>query len=187
VAVAAVVLAGLGNAACVDTTSGHASASSSASPSAPSSSDPAGLVGNPAPDFSVAAVSGTRGKVSLKQLRGKVVLVDFWGTFCAPCKSSFPKLQALHARYAGAGLQIVGISEDDPVDKDKIPTFVNNYGAKFAIGWDEDQSISQRYRPETMPSSFLIDKKGIVRFTHVGYRDGDELEVEKEIQGLLAQ
>ncbi len=146
-----------------------------------------GLVGNPAPDFSVAPVAGSRSPVSLKQLHGKVVLVDFWGTFCTPCKSSFPKLQALNAKYAGSGLQIVGISEDEAEDKGKIPAFASTYGARFAIAWDEDRSISQRYQPETMPSSFLIDKKGIVRFTHVGYRDGDEVQIEKEIQDLLAR
>ena len=144
-------------------------------------------MGNPAPEFSVSPVAGARGAVSLKQLHGKVVLVDFWGTFCTPCKSSFPKLQALNAKYAGSGLQIVGISEDEAEDKAKIPAFANTYGAKFAIGWDEDRSISQRYQPETMPSSFLIDKKGIVRFAHVGYRDGDEVQIEKEIQDLLAR
>jgi cytochrome c biogenesis protein CcmG/thiol:disulfide interchange protein DsbE len=146
-----------------------------------------GLVGNPAPDFSVAAVVGTRRAVSLKQLHGKVVLVDFWGTFCAPCKSSFPRLQALSAKYAPSGLEVVGISEDEAEDKGKIPGFATTYGAKFAIGWDEDRSISQRYQPETMPSSFLIDRKGIVRFMHVGYRNGDEMQIEREIQELLAR
>jgi cytochrome c biogenesis protein CcmG/thiol:disulfide interchange protein DsbE len=148
--------------------------------------DNAALIGNPAPDFN-AALAGAHGTISLRQLRGKVVLLDFWGTFCTPCKSSFPRLQELNARYAGAGLQIVGISEDEAEDKGKITTFASTYGAKFAIGWDEDRSISQRYQPETMPSSFLIDRKGIVRFMHVGYRAGDEVQLEKEIQQLLAR
>ncbi len=169
---------------CAAVSSGGALSSSA---SASASADSAGLVGNPAPDFTVAPVAGPRTTLSLKQLRGKVVLVDFWGTFCTPCKSSFPKLQALNAKYAGAGLQILGISEDEAEDKGKIPAFASAYGAKFAIGWDEDRSISQRYQPETMPSSFLIDKKGVVRFTHVGYRGGDEVQIEKEIQELLAR
>jgi cytochrome c biogenesis protein CcmG/thiol:disulfide interchange protein DsbE len=146
-----------------------------------------GLVGNPAPDFSVAPVTGAHGELSLKQMHGKVVLVDFWGTFCTPCKSSFPKLQALNAKYAASGLEIVGISEDEAEDKGKIPTFASTFGAKFPIGWDEDRSISQRYQPETMPASFLIDRRGIVRFAHVGYRAGDEVQIEKEIQDLLAR
>jgi cytochrome c biogenesis protein CcmG/thiol:disulfide interchange protein DsbE len=178
--VLAVMLAlGLGPIGCEPGAAGGAASAPSAAAG--------GLVGNPAPDFSVAPVAGSRAPVSLKQLHGKVVLVDFWGTFCTPCKSSFPKLQALNAKYAASGLKIVGISEDEAEDKAKIPAFATTYGAQFAIAWDEDRSISQRYQPETMPSSFLIDRKGIVRFTHVGYRNGDEVQIEKEIQDLLAR
>src|SRR5258708_22600855 len=152
-----------------------------------SAADTGGLVGNPAPDFKLKAVAGARGSVSLNGLRGKVVVVDFWGTFCEPCKKSFPKLQDLSAKYAGSGLQIVGISEDEADDKDKIPGFADTYGAKFTIAWDEDKSAARKYKPETMPSSFIIDKKGVVRFAHVGYHDGDETEIEKEIKGLLGE
>ncbi len=77
--------------------------------------------------------------VQLQAAARKVVLVDFWGTFCTPCKSSFPKLQALNAKYAGSGLKIVGISEDESGGfKGKIPAFASTYGAHFAIAWDED-------------------------------------------------
>jgi peroxiredoxin len=145
------------------------------------------LVGNPAPDFAVKSVSGAKGTVSLKSLRGKVVLVDFWGTFCEPCKKSFPKLQDLNTKYGANGLRIVGISEDEVDDKDKIPSFADTYGAKFTLGWDEDKSIARAYKPETMPSSFLIDKKGVIRFAHVGYHDGEEVQVEKEVKELLQQ
>ena len=146
-----------------------------------------GLVGNPAPDFSVKALAGSKGTVSLKSLRGKVILVDFWGTFCDPCKKSFPKLQDLNTKFASSGLQIVGISEDEADDKDKIPGFAETYGAKFTLGWDEDKSIAKSYKPQTMPSSFIIDKKGVIRYAHVGYHDGEEVEVEKEIKELLGQ
>ncbi len=155
--------------------------------SASSSGGGGGLVGNPAPDFSVKAIVGGKGSVSLKSLRGKVVLVDFWGTFCEPCKKSFPKLQDLNTKYAASGLSIVGISEDEVDDKDKIPGFADTYGAKFTLGWDEDKAVARSYKPETMPSSFLIDKKGVIRFAHVGYHDGEEVEVEKEIKELLGQ
>ena len=146
-----------------------------------------GLVGKRAPDFAVAAQANAKGKVALSKLRGKVVLVDFWGTFCEPCKKSFPKLQDLHTKYAASGLRIVGISEDEPDEREAIPGFANTYGAKFAVGWDEDKSIARSYKPETMPTSFLIDKNGVVRYAHVGYHDGEEVEVEKEIKELLAR
>ena len=150
-----------------------------------SGGDSAGLVGDPAPDFSVKAVTGGSGNVSLRSLRGKVVLVDFWGTFCEPCKKSFPKLQELESRYEESGLRIVGISEDEAEDQDKIPGFAHSYGAKFTLGWDQDKTIARSYKPDTMPSTFVIDKKGVVRYVHVGFHDGEELEMEKEIKGLL--
>ncbi len=147
----------------------------------------AGLLGNPAPDFNVKPVRGSRVPVSLRALRGKVVLIDFWGTYCGPCRQTFPKLQALNAAYAGSGLHIIGISEDEAEDKDKIPTFADTYGAKFTIAWDEDKSIAHQYKPETMPCSYVIDKRGVVRYAHVGYRAGDEVAIEKEVARLLAQ
>ena len=147
---------------------------------AESASGENGLVGNPAPDFSVAKATG-KGSISLGDLRGKVVVVDFWGTFCEPCKRSFPKLQDLSAKYSGSGLRIVAISEDEAEDKDKIPTFAQTYGAKFSIGWDENKSAARHYKPETMPSSFIIDRKGVIRYAHVGYHDrSEERRVGKE-------
>ena len=151
------------------------------------SGESGGLVGNPAPDFSVQALSNAKGTIALKSMRGKVVLIDFWGTFCDPCKKSFPKLQDLNTKFAASGLQIIGISEDEADDKDKIPGFGDTYGAKFAVGWDTDKTIARSYEPKTMPSSYIIDKKGVVRFVHVGYHDGEEVEVEKEIKELLGQ
>ena len=146
-----------------------------------------GLVGSPAPDFKAPTMANGKGKVALRDLRGSVVLIDFWGTFCEPCKKSFPKLQGLYAEYADNGLQIVGISEDEEEDKDKIPEFAKEYGAKFKLAWDADKSVAREYKPETMPSSFVVDKEGVVRFAHAGYHDGEEAEIEKEIKELLAQ
>jgi cytochrome c biogenesis protein CcmG, thiol:disulfide interchange protein DsbE len=152
---------------------------------ADSAAEKGDLVGNPAPEFKVTAVAGTGGTISLKALRGQVVLLDFWGTFCEPCKKSFPKLEELNRKYAKSGLRVIGISEDEDDDKDKIPGFAETYGAKFSLAWDRDKVIARRYNPETMPSSFIIDRDGIVRFAHVGFHDGEEVQVESEIRGLL--
>jgi peroxiredoxin len=146
-----------------------------------------GLVGQAAPDFSATAVANGQGKVALGAMRGKVVLVDFWGTFCDPCKKSFPKLQNLYGKYAASGLRVVGISEDEADDKGKIPDFASTYGAKFMLAWDADKTIAQQYKPETMPSSYLVDKNGVIRYAHVGYHDGEEEQIEKEIRELLGQ
>lgn len=152
-----------------------------------SAANQAGLIGAEAPDFSVKSIGKSREMLSLSDLRGHVVVVDFWGTFCEPCKKSFPKLEELRAKYASSGLKVIGVSEDEAEDKDKIPTFADTYGAKFSLAWDGDKSIARHYKPETMPSSFLIDKEGVVRYVHVGYHDGEEALIEKEIQKLIAQ
>jgi cytochrome c biogenesis protein CcmG/thiol:disulfide interchange protein DsbE len=144
-------------------------------------------VGNPAPDFRIATVTGSKETLSLHQFRGQVVVLDFWGTFCEPCKKSFPKLQQLSEEYASSGVRFIGVSEDEEEDKDKIPAFAATYGATFALGWDADRSIARHYNPETMPSSFIIDKNGIVRFVHVGFHDGEETAIDKELRALVGR
>jgi peroxiredoxin len=155
-------------------------------PPAAGANDSGGLVGNPAPDFAVTPIQGGRGVLSMRDLRGKVVVLDFWGTYCAPCKASFPKLQGLNAKYSANGLHVVGISEDEADDESKIAPFAATYGAKFAIAWDKDKTIARVYKPETMPSTFVIDRRGVVRYAHVGFRSGDEVQMEHEVQELLA-
>ena len=140
------------------------------------------LVGQQAPDFAFDSANG-KGKFSLKGTAGKVVLVDFWATWCEPCKKSFPKLQDLNVKYKSQGLVIVGISQDE--DKDGITEFGKTYGADFNLGWDKGKDIAKKWSPPNMPSSFLIDKKGVVRQVHLGFRDGDEDKLEKEIKALL--
>jgi peroxiredoxin len=181
----AVALAGLALAASLLACAGAGGAGGAGGGGSSASSDPGGLVGNPAPDFQVKALTGSKGPIGLKSLHGQVVLLDFWGTFCEPCKKSFPKFEALSEKYGKKGFRVVGISEDEQEDKDKIPSFGTTYGAKFSLAWDEDRAVAKRYKPETMPSSFLIDKDGIVRFAHVGFHDGDEAQFEDEVRQLL--
>jgi cytochrome c biogenesis protein CcmG/thiol:disulfide interchange protein DsbE len=153
-----------------------------ADPSSASGGGGQGLVGNPAPEFSLESMNG-QGKVSMEGMKGKVVVVDFWATWCEPCKKSFPKLQALNVKYKASGLEIVGISEDD--EKTGITEFGQTHGAKFALGWDEGKRIAEKWGPSSMPSSFIVDRKGIVKFVHLGYHDGDEDEIEKQVKSLL--
>ncbi|MBX3186678.1 MAG: TlpA family protein disulfide reductase [Labilithrix sp.] len=140
------------------------------------------LLNNAAPDFSGDIVNG-KGKAALASWKGKVVLVDFWATWCEPCKKSFPKLEELRVKYNASGLEIVAISEDD--EPNGIKEFGENYGAKFPLVWDKDKSIANKWHPPNMPSSFIVDKKGVVRFVHLGYHDGEEKEIETEVKSLL--
>jgi peroxiredoxin len=140
------------------------------------------LLNNPAPDFQVDSVNG-KGKISLSQWKGKVVLVDFWATWCEPCKKSFPKLEELRVKYNASGFEIAAISEDD--EANGVKEFGTNYGAKFHLVWDKDKSVANKWHPPNMPSSFIVDKKGVVRFVHLGYHDGEEKEIETELKSLL--
>ena len=140
------------------------------------------LVNNPAPVFAAESVNG-KGKVDLTAWKGKVVLVDFWATWCEPCKKSFPKLEDLRVKYESAGFAIVAVSEDD--EGNAIPGFGATHGAKFHLVWDKDKSIAGKWHPPTMPSSFIVDKKGVVRFVHLGYHEGEEKEIETELKSLL--
>lgn len=139
------------------------------------------MVGSIAPDFDLPARSGA-GRVSLSALRGKVVVVDFWATWCAPCRLSFPKYQALSERY-GDGVVVVGVSEDD--EPDGISAFAEETGATFPLVWDEDKSVAAAYRPSSMPTSYLIDRGGLIRHVHLGFRQGDEERIASRLEELL--
>jgi thiol-disulfide isomerase/thioredoxin len=138
------------------------------------------LVGAPAPAFSLREVSGGR-EQSLSAHAGKVVVVDFWATWCQPCKQSFPAYQKLVQQLNGE-LVVVAISQDDD-DKD-IPAFVAETGAKFPVVWDDGKAVARGYDPPTMPTAYVVDKSGIVRFVHVGYHAGDEAKLEEEVRSL---
>ena len=139
------------------------------------------LLGAPAPAFELASADGKR-KVSLEQFAGKVTVVDFWATWCAPCHESFPAYQRISQKYAGK-VAVIGISVDE--DASGIGKFVQETGAKFAIAWDDGQITSKSYQPPTMPTSYVIDKAGIVRFVHSGFHSGEEQQLEAELDSLL--
>jgi len=123
----------------------------------------------------------TPGKVSIPA--NKVVLITFWATWCMPCTQAFPKMQDLYAKYKGRGFEIAAISVDD--EKAAILPFVRQHGVQFPVGWDEGHKITDQYKPSTMPTDILVDRAGNIFKTHLGYHDGEEVEIEREIQSLL--
>jgi thiol-disulfide isomerase/thioredoxin len=139
------------------------------------------MVGVHAPSFSRPAVT-SGGTLSSDSAKGKVLIVDFWATYCKPCEKEFPKLQALVDRHAGA-LVVYALSEDE--SKDGISAFAKKTGVRFPIGWDDGNAISQRYKLEKMPTSYIVDRKGIIRFVHGGYLDGEGEEIAREVDDLL--
>ena len=115
---------------------------------------------------------------------GDVVIVDFWATHCPPCVKAFPRLQAI-ADGGGGRVHVVGVSEDD--DAEVIPPFVTRTGVRFPMVWDKSKSVAERYGVASMPQTFVVDGKGVVRFVHYGYRAGEADELEREVQRLLAE
>lgn len=138
-------------------------------------------IGKPAPDLSIQTLNG-KGKISLESLQGKLIVVDFWATWCDPCKASFPKLEEL-SKKMGDKVEVVGISVDD--EKTGVAEFAKENGATFAIGWDEGHSLAARWKVDKMPTTFIVDGSGKVRYIHAGYHDGETKEMEKELATLM--
>jgi cytochrome c biogenesis protein CcmG, thiol:disulfide interchange protein DsbE len=137
--------------------------------------------GSAAPEI---ALAGAPGRVSLAALRGKVVYVDFWASWCGPCRQSFPWMNALQAKYGARGLQIVGVNVDAKrADADR---FLAEVPATFAIGFDTQGDTPRRYAIKGMPTSVLIGADGKVLQVHNGFRDEDRKALEAAIDGALA-
>ncbi|MEI6653232.1 MAG: TlpA disulfide reductase family protein [Verrucomicrobiota bacterium] len=117
---------------------------------------------------------------------GKVVLVDFWASWCAPCEASFPCMTRLHDKYAAKGLVIIGIGVDE--EAANYQTFAAKQKAAFTLVHDVSHKAAGFFNPPTMPSSYLVDRKGTIRHIHKGFkRATTEPEYVKEIEALLAE
>jgi peroxiredoxin len=139
------------------------------------------LLGAAAPAFELPTPDAKR-KITLAGYSGKIVVVDFWATWCTPCHDSFPAYQRIAEKF-GSKVAVIGISVDE--DPAGIPKFARETGAKFPLAWDDGQVTSKSYQPPTMPTSFIVDATGIVRFVHSGFHASEEQEIESEINSLL--
>ncbi len=118
----------------------------------------------PAPSFNLPA---RRGTVSLDSLRGKVVLVDFWASWCEPCQRSFPWLCALQERYAAKGLAVVAINLDK--DRAAADAFLQKHPAPFCIAFDPSGKTAEAFKVAAMPSSYIISPAGAILYSHAGF------------------
>jgi thiol-disulfide isomerase/thioredoxin len=120
---------------------------------------------------------------SLPALKGKVVLLDFWASWCSPCKASFPTLNGLHERLGGRGLVVLGINVDEnPADRDR---FLKSTPASFRVVRDAGQKLVAAANVQTMPTSFIIDRAGVIRHVHSGFHKKDAATLEQQITALL--
>ncbi|MGB5131398.1 MAG: TlpA disulfide reductase family protein [Steroidobacteraceae bacterium] len=121
----------------------------------------------------------------LKSYSGKVVLVDFWASWCGPCLRSFPWMNDLQQHYGGEGLVIVAVNLDQ--DRALADAFLKKLPPNFRIEFDPAGSIARQFGVQAMPSSFLIDRHGRVRVRHAGFRDAQRAEREQQIDQLLKE
>lgn len=151
-----------------------------AAPALAASAPPAGSA---APDFTLRAADGRN--VRLEELRGQVVLVNFWATWCGPCREEMPRLNALYEKYRKSGFVLLGVNIDD--DPHAALATAAKLGVSFPVLLDTDKKVSKLYDLSTMPSTVVIDRDGKMRFVHRGYRAGTEGEYEQQIRGLLKE
>lgn len=123
-------------------------------------------------------------ELDLSQYRGKVVLMDFWASWCAPCRQSFPWLNAMHSRYADRGLVVIGVNVDST--QADAAKFLRDVPADFQIVYDPQGTLAAQYDVPGMPSSFLIGRDGTIVARHVGFRDAARSEREAELRKLLS-
>lgn len=139
--------------------------------------------GRAAPDFTLRTLDGPN--LRLQEQRGRVVLLNFWATWCGPCRQEMPHLNRLYDKYRAAGFTLLGVNIDD--DARNAAGLSTKLGLKFPVLLDTDKKVSHLYDLATMPSTVLIDRDGRVRFVHLGYKDGYESTYEKQIRELLKE
>jgi thiol-disulfide isomerase/thioredoxin len=134
--------------------------------------------------FALTAVAADSGDtLGLERLRGKVVVVDFWASWCGPCRHSFPWLNAMQAKYTERGLVIIGVSVDR--DRAQAERFLHEVPAQFRIVYDPAGELASRYDVPGMPSSYVIGRNGEIVARHIGFRTALREEREAELQKVL--
>ncbi len=139
--------------------------------------------GAPAPAFTLAARDG--GKVSLADLKGQVVMINFWATWCGPCRQEMPLLAQLHDKYAPLGFTLLGVNVEP--DSAAAVAWLKGLPVTFPILFDTDSAVAGRFGVDGMPSSVLVDRSGQVRYVHRGYKPGDEARYADMIRSLVKE
>jgi len=133
-----------------------------------------------APDFSL---EGDNGRINLADFKNKVVYVDFWASWCKPCRKSFPFMNEMEKKYGKRGLKIIAINLDS--DTGAAKSFLKKNKADFTIAYDPDGKTPDKYKLRVMPTSYLIDKNGNIQNVHKGFKEEQRKELENKIVKLL--
>lgn len=136
-----------------------------------------------APDFTLPSLDGPN--LRLQEQRGHVVMINFWATWCGPCRVEMPHLSKLYEKYRSSGFTLLAINIDE--DPNKAAQLARQLGMRFPVLLDTQKKVSRLYDLGTMPSTVLVDRDGRVRYLHRGYRDGYEDVYDKQIRELLRE
>jgi thiol-disulfide isomerase/thioredoxin len=135
--------------------------------------------------WAVSAATVSAAPLDLSSLRGRVVYLDFWASWCGPCRQSFPWMESMKKAYEAQGLTVLAINVDhDRADADR---FLKIFNPDFEIRFDPQGSSAEEFKVSGMPTSVIIDRHGVVRFTHVGFWPAQGEVSAQQIQKLLAE
>lgn len=142
-----------------------------------------GLAGKPAPDFALKSSTGEN--LRLSEYRGDVVMINFWATWCGPCRQEMPLLDELHSRYERVGFNLLGVNIDD--DSNRAMNMIRELGVNFPVLFDAQKEVSRLYDVDAMPVTVLVDRVGNVRYVHQGYKPGYEEKYLDQVRSLLRE
>lgn len=151
---------------------------------APLSSSPSPREGFLAPDFTLDTLDGT--KVTLSELRGKIVLINLWATWCPPCRAEMPALENAYKQYKDSGVVVLGLNVTNQDSEKDIPPFVDEFGLTFPILLDRDGSVSALYQLKGLPTTYFVNREGIIRTVVVG-GPMNETFIRSKIEALLQE
>ncbi len=137
----------------------------------------------PAPDFTLKSMSGEN--VKLSELRGNVVMINFWASWCGPCRQEMPLLDKFYDKYKDLGFVLLGVNVEE--DSSKAAGYLKEVPVSFPILYDNTNKVSKMYDVDAMPSTVLVDREGNLRFLHRGYKPGDENEYKRLMKKLMRE
>ncbi|HNP36723.1 MAG TPA: TlpA disulfide reductase family protein [Woeseiaceae bacterium] len=141
------------------------------------------LTGKPAPDFALKSSTGEN--LRLSEYRGDVVMINFWATWCGPCRQEMPLLDELYQRYERVGFNLLGVNIDD--DSSRAMAMINELGVNFPVLFDARKEVSKMYAVGSMPVTVIVDRTGNVRYVHQGYKPGYEEKYLDQVRALLRE
>lgn len=143
----------------------------------------AGTISGPAPDFTLKSNSGKN--IRLSDLRGQVVMINFWASWCGPCRQEMPILDDLYKRYSKLGFTLIGVNVEQ--DSSKANAYLKDIPVSFPILYDTANQTSKLYNVNAMPTTVMVDRNGNMRFIHHGYKPGYENDYKKQIKALIRE